>query len=452
MTTPSGVLPTFQSPPPKATSTSSSVVVELGSETTDTGDVVVTAVTKTSIVNRLSAATIKDVVVSSEAIHLVRKSKNGPKTRLQKILDLETNAINIDVEMRPFASKIGVAYSRKLSKSDLADAIASKRIEYEANVASGADPDNLAIKHEDDKVSPGPKNKISVSKTRLANVVFSDKIRPLFDQRGQTLTAAELTDRKKTDQWLFEVIVEEYNSHKAEYAIDAFPTAVTLAPKAKPAYFSPNLDWKEALRVWKLYISQYEQDVTNFDVSGTHNDDDDNFAAFTQSSVIVYLHQYMKEYPGFLKKATGALNDDVQEESNGQRASKRLRATKRDSDIVERRRFNDSKDKQVQILKKSSAVKNLETLDEIIWKNKDRKRCLMDALAEAIPEKNERKQRKNRHMTRVEIRKGCGEDTEDDDTVESQAALFDDLVECNSNIGRAKAQKDSVNIEIEGST
>ncbi len=229
--------------------------------------------------------------------------------------------------MRPFASKIRIAYSRKLSKSDLADAIASKRIEYEATVASGADPDIFVA--EDSKSSPS-KNKILVSKTRLANVVFSDKIRPL----GQTLTTAELTDQKKTDQWLFEAIVEEYNSHKAEYSIDAFPTAVTLPPKAKSSFFSANLDWKEGHKVWKAFISQYKDEVSNFDVSGTHNNDDDNFAAFTQSSVMVYLHQYMKEYPGFLKKATGALNDKVQEESSGPRAAKRHRATKRDDDLI----------------------------------------------------------------------------------------------------------------------
>ena len=84
---------------------------------------------------------------------------------MQKILDLETSVIIIDIEMRHFASKIGVAYSQKLSKSDLADAIANKRIEYEANVASGADPDNIASVLEDNKQSPTAKNKITVSKT-----------------------------------------------------------------------------------------------------------------------------------------------------------------------------------------------------------------------------------------------------------------------------------------------
>ena len=188
-------------PPNSSMLSSSSSSPELSPITEDySDDVVVTAACKSSVVNRLAAATIKDIVVSSEAIHLVRKSKTGPKSRLQKILGIDTNAINIDFEMHPFASEIEIGYSRKLSKIDLADAIANKRIEYEANVASGADPDNLIV---DDCKSPASKKKSSVSKTRLANVVFSDKIRPLFDQRGQTLSPAELTDRKTTDQWLF---------------------------------------------------------------------------------------------------------------------------------------------------------------------------------------------------------------------------------------------------------
>ncbi len=108
-----------------------------------------TAVTKSSLANRLPVATIKDVVASSEAIHLVRKSKNGHKSRLQKMLDINTNATYFDFEMGPFASKIRIAYSKKLSKSDFADTIANKRIEYEVNVAYWADPDILVV--EDNK-------------------------------------------------------------------------------------------------------------------------------------------------------------------------------------------------------------------------------------------------------------------------------------------------------------
>ncbi len=81
----------------------------------------------------------------------MRKSKNGPKSRLQKSLDINTNAIHVDFEMNLFASKIRIAHSRKLSNSDLADALANKRIEYEANAASGADPDILVV--EDSKSS-----------------------------------------------------------------------------------------------------------------------------------------------------------------------------------------------------------------------------------------------------------------------------------------------------------
>ena len=427
---------------PQNPSTSSSSL-----SATDHGDddVVLTVATKSIVPNRLVLATIKDVVASSEPIHLIRRSKNGPKTRLQMILNVDTNAINVDSELRPFGSKIGIAYARKLSKIDLADAIAKKRLAYEARVASGSDPDELCI---DDCKPPASKKKVTVSKTRLANVVFSDKIRPLFDQRGQTLTAAELTGRKKTDQWLFEAIVVEYNSHKAEYAVAAYPTAVTLSPKAKPSCFSANLDWKEALTVWKAYVSQYENDIINFDVSGKHNDDDDDLAAFTQSSVVVYLHQYMKEYPGFLQKASGALDDEVQEESNGPRATKRHRVTKRDADLVEKRRFNDSKDQQVKILKKSAAIKNLETLDGVIWKNKDRKSLIMKALAEAIPDNNERKERKKAHANRVYTRKEAGVDSEDDDTIESQADLMNNLADTIKTICSAKAQKDAVNNEI----
>ncbi len=68
-----------------------------------------------------------------------------------------------DSKIRPFASKIGIVYSRKLSKSDLADAIANKRIELESNVASGTDPDILFV---EDSKSPPLKNKILLSKTQ----------------------------------------------------------------------------------------------------------------------------------------------------------------------------------------------------------------------------------------------------------------------------------------------
>ena len=94
--------------------------MDIGSTTVNYNDevVVLSSSSKSPTSNRLAKATIKDVVVSSKAIHLLRKgiNPNAPKTKLHKILLLQTREININMELRPFASKIGAAYSRKLSK------------------------------------------------------------------------------------------------------------------------------------------------------------------------------------------------------------------------------------------------------------------------------------------------------------------------------------------------
>ena len=45
--------------------------------------------------------------------------------------------------------------------------------------------------------------------------------------------------------------------------------------------------------------------------------------------------------------------------------------------------------------------------------------------------------------------KKAGDETEDDDTVESQAGLMDDLANANNNIGQAKAQKKTTNMDID---
>ena len=72
----------------------------------------------------------------------------------------------------------------------------------------------------------------------------------------------------------------------------------------------------------------------------------------------------------------------------------------------------------------------------------------MQALVEAIPDNNERKERKKTHAHRVYLRKEAGDDSEDDDTIESQADLIDNLAHTIKTIRNAKAQKDVVNNEI----
>jgi len=135
-------------------------------------------------------------------------------------LGINIGSINVDNELRPFGSKIEITGTRKLPKLQLAEAIAVKRLEFEAAVATGTYP---------------------VSYVDLV----SQMIRPLFDNRGKSLTAAELTDGKKTDQILCEAIAKEYNSDKAEYAAIAYLSAVPIPARCRPSFFFPNADWKE---------------------------------------------------------------------------------------------------------------------------------------------------------------------------------------------------------------
>ena len=73
---------------------------------------------------------------------------------------------------------------------------------------------------------------------------------------------------------------------------------------------------------------------------------------------------------------------------------------------------------------------------------------ITQALAAVIPDNNERKERKKAHAHRVYLRKDAGDDSDDDETIESQADLMDDLADTIKTICSAKAQKDMVNNEI----
>jgi hypothetical protein len=50
-----------------------------------------------------------------------------------------------------------------------------------------------------------------VSRYRLANVIFSDLLRPPVLQFGRALNKDELESRKKTNQKLYELVCTEYN-------------------------------------------------------------------------------------------------------------------------------------------------------------------------------------------------------------------------------------------------
>jgi hypothetical protein len=78
----------------------------------------------------------------------------------------------------------------------------------------------------------------AVNKYRLANVIFSEKLREPLLQKGRPLTREELDLRLKQDQRLFELVATEFNKPGVdEYDAFQFPH---FDQKVSPSLFPDN--------------------------------------------------------------------------------------------------------------------------------------------------------------------------------------------------------------------
>ena len=419
----------------------------------------------------LDDATINDIVVEQSGSFLIQKTRgdNEPEySALKEIKGIPVVDIKVGA-LRAFCVRIGLKGQGRATKQE----IVHKLLEFKATP-----PPSSSEKAAGTKKAP-------VNRYRFVNVLFGDTIKPMLNERGKSLTKDDLTAGKLGDQDLFTAISNEYNGTKDEYGIIHESFKELVPSRQHPKVYEP-MDWTQAKRCFRDFLWDYEKSVSNWKVSGTHEDYDDNlektitvidkpFESFVNNnSSLKYLHLFMEKSPGLFEYLVGALPEGVfvtsaARDSNSETQSTNKKtppstASKNSRSNNELLAYNKIQAERNSIMEKraeaakmqcdaalrSSRIEDLKNLDEMLTKNLDTKRRLKRALEEALPDKQQRKSRKWQHDQRVKRRKQKGEDTEDDDTDESKADIMDDFNNICHSVAEMKAMVEDARRRVTG--
>ena len=159
--------------------------------------------------------------------------------------------------------------------------------------------------------------RVTMNCRRHLNVLFSDLVRPWLLSLGESLERTDLDRGLKSDQVLHELVAGEFNkSDVDEYNDNAFPYLVK-GRSLPPSHFQP-IDWTKSKQSFKDICREYDTCFKAWKQSGFHDKEpptdllemtevaDKPFEKFSQnSSSILYMHEYMLQFPSILDKVTG---------------------------------------------------------------------------------------------------------------------------------------------------
>ena len=161
-----------------------------------------------------------------------------------------------------------------------------------------------------------------MNRLRYCNVIFGDESRNDLATRGDKLSAVDLTDGLKTDELIHRNICMEYNNTD-KYNDNAWPHLKSC--KGDPSNFPGPIVWNQSLKTLNTLIREYEYCFNNWKLSGNHGafgevEDEDTsrkpFADFILNNTsLLYLHEFVYQYPNIFSKVTGKLPDGAFSES-----------------------------------------------------------------------------------------------------------------------------------------
>ena len=308
----------------------------------DIPDVVLEKVIKTKQ-SSIADASLKHVEFSDEAKTPTKKTHNDDPRYLTKLVSIDGLSpleLNLDA-LRGFASRCSVPGTRKMCKRDVCEEIAK---------AAKNPPSVVAVKAET--------RKNAVNRKRYCNVIFSDTVRPLLMTRGESLSKADLTDGFKTDEILHRRICTEYNNSD-NHNDDAHPHLKNC--RGNPKTFAGPILWEQSKKTLRYIVKEYEQCFYNWKLSGNHGEFGDTagidqripFENFIQNNnSLLYLHEFVYQYPNIFSKVTEELPVGAFTESTGSEsiasisAKKRKKQTPKSSAMEGWTAFNQSNEKK----------------------------------------------------------------------------------------------------------
>ena len=283
----------------------------------DTEIIVERVVQNPSKLNNSVMDDVKISLLSDNPIRKVSKRKDAKPftendySQLVSISGIIVSDLSVH-ELRMFCSNNSLG-GRKFNKKSICDTIATAK--------------HFPPKVKEEAVST-VKKRIHVNRKRYCNVIFSDGIRPLLANRGEPLTKDQLTEGLKTDEILHRSIIKEYNNPE-KHNIDAFPQLQNC--RGDPSKMSGRIEWTQSAKMLKDIVRDYEKCFNNWKLSGNHGafgetDTTKERIPFSQfimnNHSLLYLHEFVYQFPNIFEKMTGKLPEGCFSESIGDDGNK----------------------------------------------------------------------------------------------------------------------------------
>ena len=262
------------------------------------------------IPNPLKNATMDDVIITKDACNIIANNRKSQGTRLQSINKVSILAIQLQ-HLRIFCTQVGIKGMRKKAKMDISNAIVEAKVSGSYVKLQQEAEDSMKRKID------AKNNNATMNRRRYINVLFGDVIRPKLATLGTPLERKDLDKGIKTDQLFHEAVLTEYNNESIiEYGQNAFPN-LTKGRSVPPSHFQEIDDWKKSRESLKHLCREYDKCFKDWKQSGFHDKEiptdirdmtevaDKPFEKFANSAAILYLHEYVYQFPSILNKVTG---------------------------------------------------------------------------------------------------------------------------------------------------
>jgi hypothetical protein len=196
----------------------------------------------------------------------------------------------------------------------------------------------------------------TINYLRLANVVVNPAVKPkIMKMYGKGLTKDEQTEKKKTDQDLFTIILKEYNTTTKYNKMLAKPAPPFPSKALMPDQFDPlpeGAEWQLLRKTLKKVVKEVEDKRRRIeDVSGKNDSDTDHTPdeettkdesdglSKKKKKKTPYLEYWIKvleDEPNLFTKITASLNKSVFNEFENKKigTAKKAAKHKADNDLV----------------------------------------------------------------------------------------------------------------------
>ena len=249
--------------------------------------------------------------------------------------------------------------------------------------------------------------------------------------------------------------------------MDVWPT-LCLGRSTHPEDFEGPITWQQSKKCLRDLVNDYEICFINWKKSGNHGSfgetDDPRlpFSNFIQNNnSLLYLHEYVYQFPHIFEKITGDLPNGAFSESTTRMDSESVTGSakkykrsipKKDANKDGWEQFNktykqksDAADRASKAAEYGSLVQSADTLAKDVRTQRDRKRKLLrDAAEESGESKQHMKERFERYKTkkqRIDPSDRSVEDNSDAEaSVDSQESVFDECLQLSEVIERNEKQ------------